>query len=69
VRAGYRRILPSSHSTNLPFVLYFQQDFFAIADKAVELIIEKMNGQYVPHRETMPVTFVADVGYPTREGL
>lgn len=53
----------------LPFVPYIQQDIFAVADKAVELIIEQMEGQYAPRREMVPVTFVADVGYPTPEGL
>ena len=60
--------LVSFDDPKLPFVPYIQQDIFAVADKAVELIIEQMEGQYAPRRETVPVTFVADVGYPTPEG-
>jgi DNA-binding LacI/PurR family transcriptional regulator len=52
-------------------VPYVQQDLANIVDKAVELIIEQMEGEshYAPRRETVPVTFVADMGSPTPEGV
>jgi hypothetical protein len=61
--------LISFDDSKLPFVPYIQQDIDTIAYKAVELIIEQMEGTYVPRRKTVPVKFAADVGYPTPEGF
>jgi len=61
--------LVSFDDPKLPFVPYVRQDIDAIAEKAVELIIEQMEGTVSLSRETVPVTFVADAGYPTPEGL
>jgi DNA-binding LacI/PurR family transcriptional regulator len=61
--------LVSFDDPKLPFELYIHQGIDTITGKAVELIIEQMEGRYVPRRETMPFKSVADVGYPTPEGL
>ena len=61
--------LVSFDDPKLPFVPYIQQDIDTIADKAADFIIEQMEDTYVPRRETVPVKFVADVGYPTPGGL
>lgn len=61
--------LVSFDDPKLPFVPYIVQDIPAIAEKAVDMIIQQMEGSYIPRRETVPVTFIRDVRYPTPEGL
>jgi len=66
--AGCRRAFVSSDDPKLTFVRYVRQDIPEIVDRAFRLIIEQMEGKYPPRRETVPVTFVSDAGYPNRRG-